>query len=122
PQLAAILHRRLSSALTMRTDQINTAMLQSPAQPVGIVRTVRDHALRLASRSTAALTRHAHRGEGLLDERDFRRGRRGDVHSERYTRAVRHHHKLRTLSTFGFSHTCAPFFAGENIASVKTSS
>jgi hypothetical protein len=43
------------------------------------------------------------------------------VHSQRNTLAVCHHHKLRTLSAFGLTDACAPFFAGENVPSAKVS-
>jgi hypothetical protein len=46
---------------------------------------------------------------------------RGKLDSQRHTLAIRHHHKLCTLSAFGFSDACAPFFAGENVPSAKHS-
>jgi hypothetical protein len=43
------------------------------------------------------------------------------VVSQRNTLAVDHHHPLRSLAFFGFSHAVAPFFAGAKLPSMKHS-
>jgi hypothetical protein len=50
------------------------------------------------------------------------RGRTGKLNSQRNTLAACHHHPLRTLSAFGLSDACAPFFAGAKEPSAKVSS
>lgn len=112
-QLPAVLTPGLAAVAPVWTDQMDAAFGQTITQRIRVVRPISDQIDR-------TITRQRRHVEGRFDERDLRGGRACQVHSERKTRAVRHHHELRTLSAFGRSHTEAPFFAGTNVPSVKT--
>jgi hypothetical protein len=122
PQGATILCGWLATALPVRDDRFNTAATQLFAQPIAIVATIHDHALGFLSRAARTMSPpHADRRERFLDERDFRRGCRVKVVSQRNTLAVDHHHPLRPLTPLGFSDSVAPFFAGAKLPSMKDS-
>ena len=57
----------------------------------------------------------------FFEERNFVRGRRVQVVSQRNTLAVDHHHPLRSLAAFGLSDVLAPFFAGAKLPSANAS-
>jgi hypothetical protein len=122
PQFSSILQRAANSPRAMRTDQIDAVVGHHHPQPISVIGFVCDQAFGFALRSTASDSRHTHSLQRFFDERDFRGRRRRQGHSQRYTRAICHHQPLRTLSTLGFSDECAPFFAGEKLASAKHSS
>src|SRR6202166_2939970 len=61
------------------------------------------------------------RRERRFRERDFPRGCRTKVVSQRNTLAVDHHHPLRPLAPLGFSDSAAPFFAEAKLPSKKDS-
>ena len=122
PQGATILRRWLAPTFAVRDDQFDTAATQLSAQPIAIVAAIHDHALGFLSRSPRPmLPPYADRRERFLDERDFRRGCRVKVVSQRNTLAVDHHHPLRPLTPLGFSDSVAPFFAGAKLPSMKDS-
>jgi hypothetical protein len=122
PQGATILCGWLAAALPVRDDRFNTEATQLFAQPIAIVATIHDHALGFLSRATRTMSPpHADRRERFLDERDFRRGCRVKVVSQRNTLAVDHHHPLRPLTPLGFSDSVAPFFAGAKLPSMNDS-
>lgn len=122
PKLSTILRGLLSAIYLVRTDHLNTPLHQTLSQWIRVVSPIQNQAFRFLARTTSAASWNRYGLQRFFQKLYLRRRRRGDVHSERYTRAVRHHHKFCTLSTFGFSHTITPFFAGENVPSVKTSS
>jgi len=122
PQGATILRRWLAPTFAVRDDRFDTAATQLSAQPIAIVAAIHDHALGFLSRSPRPmLPPYADRRERFLDERDFRRGCRVKVVSQRNTLAVDHHHPLRPLTPLGFSDSVAPFFAGAKLPSMKDS-
>ena len=120
-QLSTILSLGLNATTTMRTDQIDPSCGQALTQRIRVCRSIVDQWLRVGG--IAVFRRHWNGSllQGVLNQLDFRRGRRGGENSQRKTLAVCHHHKLRTLSPFGFADLGAPFFAGENVPSAKTS-
>lgn len=120
-QRSAIVERRLLAALAMWRDQKNAAFEQAPAQRIAVVTSIGDHAQWPVARATARL-RHRNLFQGALGERDFRWAGRGQLASQRNTRAVDHHHPLCALATLGLADALAPFFAGAKLASRKLSS
>lgn len=105
-QLSAVLGFSFLAVLSMRTNQLNSVLRKSCSKWVRIGSTVVDQSFDPPLRVDGGLV------EGRFDEFDFARGRRGELNSQRNTLAVCHHHKLRTLSTLGFSDSVPPFFAG----------
>lgn len=120
-QRSAIVERGFLAALAVRRDQKNAAFEQAPAQRIAVVTSIGNHAQRPVARATARLW-HRNFFQGALRERDFRWAGRGQLASQRNTRAVDHHHPLRALAAFGFADALAPFFAGAKLASRKLSS
>ena len=120
-QFAPVLHFRLPSILSMGTNQFDSASSQTFSQGIGIGGRVVNQPFRLLTGSAAAFAWNRHRFQSRFNQRDFVRRGRGKLNSQRHTLAIRHHHKLCTLSAFGFSHVFAPFFAGENVPSAKHS-
>ena len=120
-QRSAIVGRRFLAALAVGRDQKDAAFEQAPAQRIAVVTSIGDHAQRPVARATARL-RHGNSFQGTFCERDFRWAGRGQLASQRNTRAVDHHHPLRALATFGLADALAPFFAGAKLASRKLSS
>ena len=120
-QLSAILSLGLDATTAMRADQIDSGSRQALTQGIRICRPIVDQRLQLGWIATRRRHRHRRLLQGLFDERDFRRGRRGCENSQRKTLAVCHHHKLRTLAALGFADFGAPFFAGAKVPSAKIS-
>jgi hypothetical protein len=102
-------------------DQFDPATLQSRTQRVRVGGFVINQTVGILSRASSPSTRHRDLLQSRFDQRDFVRRRRGKLDSDRHTRAVCHHHKLCTLSAFGFSDLGTPFFAEENVPSANTS-
>ncbi len=121
PQRTAILCRRFDAVDLVRADHLDAARRQSLPQRIAVVAAVQNDALRSISRSAAPCTRHLHRGQRRFQQLHFRRRGRCQEDSQRKTRAVSHHQPLCTLSTLGFSHAEAPFFAGAKLPSAKIS-
>lgn len=117
-QGASVLKRRTFTSLTMRADQINASVSQVQSQRVAVGSLVIDQSLN----GFLSLGVGCNMVQCRLDQRRFRRGRRGKVNSQRKTLAVDHHHKLRTLSAFGLSDAIAPFLAAINVPSPNVSS
>jgi len=109
---SAVLPLGLASIDLVRTHQLQAAFFQTIPQRIRIVRAIRHKMAAMIFRQRRFIQR-------CLDQFRFVRGRACHVHSERKTLAARHHHKLCTFSTFGFSHAEAPFFAGQNVPSAK---
>jgi hypothetical protein len=122
PECPAILRRGLAPILAVRSDQLDAAPGQLPAQRITVVAPVGNQALRLLPGAAGVMASpYPDRRERRLDEFDFRRGRRVKVVSQRNTRAVDHHHPLRALAPLGFSDSAAPFFAGAKLPSRNAS-
>ena len=112
-QGSAVLQRGAHAAASVRANQLDMASLKAYPQLVAVV---------------SAISYQMPRGMGQeqLVERRLQKGyfpRRGagKVASQRNTRAVDHHHPLRSLALLGFSDASAPFFAGAKLASAKAS-
>jgi hypothetical protein len=121
-QRSTVLRRRFAPILPMRRDQLDAARRQLRAQRVTIVAPVGDEANRLLPRTPSPMpSPYPDRRQRRLDELDFRRGSRVKVVSQRKTRAVDHHHPLRSLAPLGFADSEAPFFAGAKLPSRKDS-
>jgi len=121
-QRSAILSGGLAPVLPMWGDQLNTACRQLLPQGIAVVGAVGNEANRLLSRPPGAVSSpYADRRECRFDEFDLRRGGRVKVVSQRKTRAVDHHHPLRSLAPLGLAHPGAPFFAGAKLPSRKAS-
>ena len=120
-QRASVLQLNFA-APAMWTDQLNTSGGELLAQPLRVVSPVTDEARRAVAWPAPPSSRHAHALEGFWREADFRGRGAKESTSQRYTRAVCHHHPLCTLATFGFTHAEPPFLALAKLPSRKTSS
>src|SRR6202521_4690811 len=106
----------------MRYDQFDTPLPQAFAQRIAVIGFVGDYPHRLLPRSARVMTPpYPDRRERRFRERDFPRGRRVKVVSQRNTAAVDHHHPLRPLAPLGFSRPAPPFFAGAKLPSKNDS-
>ena len=85
-----------------------------PRPGVAVVGAVGDNPPRPAAGRAPVHARHANRLQRRFDERDFGRGGRGDMYSQRNTLAVDHHHPLRALAPLGCPDVGAPLFADAN--------
>lgn len=123
PEFSAILIRRLAVVAASRDDRLDAAGLQRAPQGIAVVGPIGDQTIRVTpwpARSMRA--RHGDGGEGLLEERDLRRGRRVQVCSQRSTRAIDQKHPLRTFASLRLPDFEPPFFAGAKLPSAKHSS
>jgi len=121
PHLPAVIILLLFVVASVWTNHVNTTLFQSLTKPVTVVSLVGDQPLRFFPRTSPAIARHGDIAQRLFDERDFVRGRRVQVVSQRNTLAVDHHHPLRSLAAFGLSDAFAPFFAGAKLPSINAS-
>lgn len=121
PELSAVLMFSLLVVFPVGYDEVDAALLESFAERIGVVGSIRDHAFRLLPRPAF----------GALDfdlgERGFRKRnfcRRGTFqpNSQRKTATVDQYHPLRALATLGFTDGGAPFFAGAKLPSRNVSS
>ena len=122
PKFATVLRGRLFTIDFVRTNQINTSFLESLAQRVRISRPIVDQTFGILPRPPFAGSWNRHAIQRRFNQRDFVRGRRGKLNSQRNTLAACHHHPLCTFSAFGFSDAVPPFFAGAKLPSAKHSS
>ena len=121
-QRPTVLGRRFAPILPMRRDQLDAACRQLLAQRVTIVAAIRDEAERLLPRAPGPMpSSYPDRLKRRLDELDLRRGSRVKVVSQRNTRAVDHHHPLRSLAPLGLADGGAPFLVGAKLPSRKDS-
>ncbi len=121
PHLAAIIIFAVLVIASVWTNQFNTSVSQTTAKRVAVIAPVGNQSLRIFSRPAAALAWHRDIVQRFFEQRDFVRGRRVQVVSQRNTLAVDHHHPLRSLAAFGLSDALAPFFAGAKLPSAKAS-
>jgi hypothetical protein len=94
------------------TNQFDSSVLQMLSQRVTVIALVGDQTPWFLARPASSFSGHSNGVQRFFEQRDFRRGRRVQVVSQRNTLAVDHHHPLRSLATFGLSDAWAPFFAG----------
>jgi hypothetical protein len=119
-QRASILEDRASVG-AMRADQLDAPRGKLPAKARAVVSSIHDEALRAVARTARSQARHFHCGERLRREGDLCGRGAKESASQRNTRAVCHHHPLRTFSAFGFTHGEPPFLAGAKLPSMNTS-
>jgi hypothetical protein len=120
-QLATVMITPTFIVTAVRANQFDAATRQSLSIRIAVIRLVGDDASGLFSRSASAIPRHGDLIYRFFEQRDFRRGCRVQVVSQRNTLAVDHHHPLRSLAAFGRSDASAPFFAGAKLPSAKAS-
>ena len=119
-QWASVL-KDCASVGTVGADQFDTACGELPAETRAVIGAVHNQPLRAGAWTASTRARHFHRCERLRGEDDFRGRCAKESTSQRNTRAVCHHHPLRTFSTFGFTHAEPPFLAGAKLPSMNTS-
>ena len=120
-KLAAVLRFRFAAVPPMGANQLDTTSPQPLSQRIGIGRPIVNQPFRVLSWPSSACPRNSDFFQRRFDQRDFIRRRRGKLYSQRHTLAIRHHHKLCTLSAFGLADAFTPFFAEENVPSAKHS-
>jgi len=121
-QRASILQSGAAAATAMRTDQLDAACGQPGAETLRVVSAVTNESGGTIAWTTRASTRHLDRPQGFFCEGNFRGRGAKESASQRYTRAVCHHHPLCTFATFGFTHAEPPFLALAKLPSMNTSS
>ena len=121
PKLAPILSLGFFPILAMGTDQVNASFGQPIPQGIRVGRPIIDQSWESTTRTTRSGTRHRNLCQQRLNQGHFVRRRRGKFDSQRHTLAVCHHHKLHTLSAFGFSDQGPPFLAPAKVPSANTS-
>ena len=105
----------------VRANQFNAFTGQTFTQWVAVITHVGNQPTRFFSRPATAFAWHSDIVQRFFEERNFVRGRRVQVVSQRNTLAVDHHHPLRSLAAFGLSDALAPFFAGAKLPSANVS-
>jgi hypothetical protein len=104
-------------------NRLNAPTGQSSAQGITVVTPIGNQALGpLAWASWLAGAPDCDSVEGRFEERNFRRGRRVQVCSQRSTRAIDRNHPLCTLAPLGLADLGSPFLAGMKLPSAKHSS
>ncbi len=106
----------------MGADQLNSARGETLPEPLRIISAIANEPHRSVAGPPAPGAGHLHRGQGFFREADFRGRGAKESASQRYTRAVCHHHPLCTFATFGFTHAEPPFLARAKLPSMNTSS
>jgi hypothetical protein len=119
---ASVLQGGAAAPTAMRTDQLDSPCGQPDPEALRVISAVTDEAGRTAAWSPRTGSRHLHCPQGFFREGDFRRRGAKESASQRYTRAVCHHHPLCTFATFGFTHAEPPFLALAKLPSRNTSS
>jgi hypothetical protein len=123
PQLPAILMRGMLVAAARRDNRLNPPTGQPGPQRVAIIASIRDQSLwSLAGASRFPRPADGDRVERRFEERDFCRGSRLQVCSQRSTRAIDQNHPLRALAPLGGADFASPLFAGMKLPSAKHSS
>ena len=119
-QVAAVFVPPRLVVVAIGHDGGDPALREALAERVTVVGPVRDEPWRGLPWSTGPTPRHADGIQRRVDERDLRGAGRGDMNSQRNTRAVDHHHPLRALAPLGLADGRAPFFAEANEPSMNT--
>jgi hypothetical protein len=120
-QSAPIVAGRAATSAPMRADQHDAALEQTPAQRVAIISAIGNDPQRSALRSSPPRARYRNARQSRFGQSYFPRRGGAKLTSQRNTRAVCHHHPLRTFATFGFTHAEPPFLAGAKLPSKNTS-
>ena len=121
PHLASIIILLSLIIAPVRANQFNAFTGQTFTQWVAVITPVSNQSVRISFGTSSAFARYSNIIYRFFEERNFVRGRRVQVVSQRNTLAVDHHHPLRSLAAFGLSDTFAPFFAGAKLPSANAS-
>jgi hypothetical protein len=121
-QLAFVLEAAVANVAAIRSNQFCPALHHSPAERIGIIAPIGNHAAQPGARTSAARAWHSHRVERAFRKPVFGNLRGRELRSDRYAAAVDHHHALRTFPATGFADCGAPFFAVTKVASKNASS
>lgn len=113
PEFSSILSWFTHSSTAVRANQLNESLAKAFAQRVRIVSAI-GHQLYVEGQVRFGAIQRG------FQERYFGGRSGGKLACHRNTLAVNHHHPLRSLATFGFADSSAPFFAGAKDASAKT--
>jgi hypothetical protein len=108
--------------LSMRGEQVDTPFSQALAQGIAVVGLVSNYSLRSGPWPSGSFFWDFDLLECLFGEPDLCWRSRVGIASQRNTLAIDHHHALCSLSPFGLSDRCTPFFAGKKLASINDSS
>ena len=122
PHGAAIVEGRATAFAAMRREQNDAALKQTCPQRIAVVGAIGNHPQRAPLWPAASDARDRDARQGAFGQGYFGRTGRGELASQRNTRAVCHHHPLCTFATFGFTHAEPPFLALAKLPSRKTSS
>ncbi len=106
----------------MWRKQVDSSLPESLSKRVAIVRLVADHSFRPGPRPSRPFFGNFDLLECLFGEPDLCWRSRVGIASQRKTLAIDHHHVLCSLSPLGLPDSRAPFFAGEKVPSMNTSS
>ena len=112
----------VSVILSVRRQEINTALSESLSGGVAVVSLVADHSCRSGPWSSWSLFGDSDVSKRLIKELDLSRRGRVGMASERNTLACAQYQELYPLSRLGLPDSRALFFAGKKVASTKTSS
>jgi hypothetical protein len=122
-QRAAVLMGRVLAVGPSRDDRLNAPAGQTLPQGIAAIPPIGNQPLGPLARSPRLSWPSNGNGvEGLFEARDFRRGRRVQVCSQRSTRAIDQNHPLRTLAAPRCADFGSPLFAGMKLPSAKHSS
>jgi hypothetical protein len=123
PQLPPILMGGSLMVAACGNERFDSPPGQARSQGVAIIASIGDQAVGPFARASGfPWPPDGDRLEGLLEERDFRRGCRVQVCSQRSTRAIDQNHPLCALATFRRADFGSPFLAGIKLPSAKHSS
>lgn len=111
--LPTVLRRFLTAVLSMGSNEINAQLWQLCIKRITVIRAIADEAFRECI--------DEHLFERVPYQRHFMRRGGGSDDSARQAMSVCHCHGLRALATFSFPDCRSPFFAEENMASMKDS-
>ena len=121
-QFSAVLSFRFFTIASMWSNQIYFQVLKSFSKWITVISLVCDKSFRSLFRPTSSWEWNTYRLKSFFRKLYFCGRCRGKCASQRNTLAVDHHHPLRSFALFGFPDTCAPFFAGAKLPSIKASS
>jgi hypothetical protein len=117
-----ILSIDVAMILPMRRKKADPSGPEPFSMRITVIGLVSDHSFGSGLWSSGALLWDSDVLHDLLEERDLSRRGRVGMASQRNTLAIDHHHVLCSLAPLRLSDGRAPFFAGMNVASTKTSS
>lgn len=103
-----MLELRSLARRAVRSDEFDTANVETTSMNIAVVGPVCDHPLRVRARASWPRPRDTDPRERRLEERDLCRRGRGNETSQRKTLAVARHHSLRTLSPLGATDSSLP--------------